>query len=313
MDPPDVTPRDLLPLLAIACACCALGGCAPLPESKVQRALYVDLRKAVELSADTGWIVDRLELHGNAEHALNSACRVDPAMRDDLDVWLTGRIALAGGSAEEIYRATGGDMSAASTSLTLERTRALLRYANAHAAEDCPFWLEPDDDFNGVQGDAGRFVLLGETFGYGAVVLERGEAALAGGGAGRLLLGHGLGSRFTLAAGLEVGGMGTFQSVEGERRIEPTFAIGAPVLLRFTHFSRIVDLEVAPVARFESSDLLTPGVRVLIGGGLATLRASAFMPYGIIALGYQFQPPDARKPADHSVMIATRVGIDWAP
>lgn len=307
------TPRRLQ-RACLAGLAALLAGCASLPEHPAQRGLYVDLRKAVELSEDTGWFVDRVQLRANAEAALRSACQVEPAMRDDLEAWLGGQIALAGGPAERLYREHGGDLDAADDALTLERTRALLRYASAHAAEDCPFWLTADPEFEGVQGDAGRFVVLAETLGYGSLVLEDGEAALAGGGGGRLLFGHGLGERFTLALGLEVGGVGTFQSEDGGSSIEPAFGAGVPVLLRWTQFSRIVDLELAPVARLESvGDLLTPGLRVLVGGGFSTMRASAFMPYGVLSLGYQYHPPDSVGPAEHSVLIATRVGIDWDP
>jgi len=290
------------------------GGCATLPEQPAQRALYVDLRKTVQLSEDTGWVVDRAQMQINAEHTLRSACQVEPAQRDDLDAWISGQLALEGGSAESVYRKHGRDLGAASSALTLERTRLLLRHAQATSAEDCPFWLEPDPEFEGVQGDTGRFVLLGETIGYGSIVFESDDTALGGGGGGRLLLGHGLGSQLTLAIGAELGGVGAFVSNErGARSIETTFIAAVPVLLRVTRFSRLIDFEVAPVARLDSNDdSLPPGVRAAVSAGLATMRASAFMPYAVLWVGYEYHPPDSG-PADHSAHIGTRVGIDWDP
>ena len=91
---------------------------------------------------------------------MRSACQVEPVLLDDLEAWLNGQIALAGGPSERIYRETGGDLGAAQKSLSLERTRTLLRYGRAHVADDCPFWLRPNPRFGGTQGDAGRFVLF---------------------------------------------------------------------------------------------------------------------------------------------------------
>jgi hypothetical protein len=303
--------RRALPLL------CAVFGsaCATLPEAPVQRALYVDLRKAVDLSDDTGWVVDRVQLEANAEKAMRSACQVAAPERDDLDAWISGQLALGGGSAEELYRKHDGDLGAASEALALERTRALLRYAHAHAGEDCPFWLEPDPEFRGVQGDDGRFVLLAETMGFGTVLVEGGKAGLGGGGGGRLLLGHGFGPRWTLAAGGEVGGTGSFvENDEGKRSIQTTFMAAVPVLLRFTAFSRIIDLDAA--ARFRinpEGPVPPPGVRVSLGAGITAMRSSAFMPHGLLWVGYEFHPAFRADPADHSIHVGTRVGVDWGP
>ena len=297
-------------LLASTCA-----ACATLPEQPVERALFVDLRKFVELNQSSGWYVDRSQLENNAEDILRSACQVDAARRDNLEAWLNGQIALEGGSAERVYRAHGEDLGAAADVLALERTRTFLRYAAAHTADDCPFWLTPRDDFKGVQGDAHRMVLLAETTGYGSVVLEGSNAAIGGGGGGRLLFAHGIGPQYTLAIGGEIGGVGAFVANDkGGRSLDTTFVAGIPLLFRWTRYSRIFDFELAPIARLNPGDpLLPPGIRASIGGGLATMRASSFMPYALLWLGYEFHPSDSNSPADHSLHIGTRVGIDWDP
>ncbi|MFI5309325.1 MAG: hypothetical protein ACHQ53_18360, partial [Polyangiales bacterium] len=143
------------------CALLALAaGCASLPHERAERAVYIDLRKAIQLSEDSGFVIERVQLRANEEQALRSVCQVEPALLDDLEAWLTSQITLAGGPAEQRYRENGGDLGAVSEALTLERTRSLLRHARSHAAHDCPFWLRPSPRFEGVQGDAGRFVLL---------------------------------------------------------------------------------------------------------------------------------------------------------
>jgi hypothetical protein len=304
--------RARVGLLGVVCAWLATTGCATLPSDPVERALYNDLRKAVELSEDSGWVADRAQIQVNAEATMRSVCQVEPALRDDLEAWLNGQIALAGGPAERIYRESGGDLGAASAALTLEHTRTLLRYGRAHAAEDCPFWLKPSPRFKGIQGDAGRVVLLAETHGFGSYVVNSHVPAFGGGG--RLLVGRGLGQRLTLAVGGEVAGSGAFVSSAGKGSLDTTLTVAAPLLLRITRFSRIVDVELAPVARFNpGQDSLPPGGRVALGVGLTTMRGTAFMPYGMLYVGYEYHPTTHTSPADHTLQVGTRLSVDWAP
>lgn len=292
-----------------------LAACASWPHDRVERALYADLAKAVELSNDTGWVVDRVQLENNAEDAMRSVCQVAPEKRTSLERWLDAELTLGGGSAAEIYRRSGRDLGAASDALEIERVRALLRYADERASADCPFWLEPDPNFLGVHGDEGRLVLLAETLGYGSIVLEGGDGALGGGGGGRLLVGHGFGPQVTLALGAEIGGSGAFVDNEkGSRSIETTFSAAVPLLLRISNLSRVFDFEVAPSVRFDPGvDVLPPGVRTSVALGFSTMRSSSFMPYALLWLAYEYHPKDNRGPADHSLHAGTRVGVDWDP
>lgn len=293
----------------------ALVACATLPSDPVERALYVDLRKGTELGEDAGWVVDRLEIDSQMESAMRSICQVERETRLRLETWLDGQVALAGGPAEQQYRTTR-DLSAATAALQLEHVRAVLRYGNEGAAEDCPFWLEPDPEFSGTQGDADRIVLLAESGGFGAVVFEGSEAAIGGGGYGRLLVGHGFGPSATLALGAEVGGTGAFvESDSGSARsLETKFTAALPVLLRLSRFSRVLDFEVAPVFRIaESEDPIPPGVATSVGLGLTTMRASVWMPYVVLWTGYAYHPPRDGGVSDHSIRIGTRVGIDVDP
>jgi hypothetical protein len=301
-------------LLALAFLCSL--GCAALPPSGPGRALYVDLRKAVELSEDTGgWVIDRIEIESQAGPALRSVCRVDPIERARLESWLDARIAREGGSAKEIYQRHGGDLDAAADALSYERVRALLRYAERHAAEDCPFYLHPESDFGGIEGDADRFVLWLESLGGGAVVIERGKAALGGGGGGRVLGAWGFGSRLTLAVGGELAGNGSFVDTKtGGRTIETTFTAAVPVVLRVSDFARVYDFEFAPIVRIATpGDELPPGLRVATAIGLTASRGSAFMPYLLLWFAYELHPAHGADPMDHSIRVGTRVGVDLDP
>lgn len=304
-----------LPQLSVLASLACLG-CAALPPAGPQRALYVDLRKAVDLSEDTGgWVIDRVEIESQAGPALRSVCRVDPVERARLERWLDGQLALGGGSAQALYERSGGDLDAAMDALTYERVRSLLRYGERHAEEDCPFYLHPEPDFAGVEGDADRFVLWLESVGGGAIVLEGGKVALGGGGGGRVFAAHGIGATLTLAIGGELSGNGAFvENSAGARTIETTFTAAVPVVLRVSDIARVYDFELAPVVRLATADdELPPGLRATAGIGLTGSRGAMFMPYVLLWLGYEIHPARGSDPIDHTVHVGTRVGVDLDP
>ncbi len=315
MEVPKLVPSVRALLCAVAGVVSLASGCATFPHDPVERALYIDLTKSVQLSNDTGWVIDRVQLENNSEAAMRSVCQVEPERRRTLEAWLDQRIQTLGGSAKRVYEQHGKDLGAVGDILELERVRALLKFANERADADCPFWLEPTPGFRGVQSDAERLVILADTLGYGSLILERDNAALGGGGGGRLFVGYGLDATWTLAIGGEVGGSGAFVKNEmGKRGIDTTFNAALPVLLRLTRYSRMFDLEVAPIVRFDpDTDILPPGVRTSVAVGFSTTRSAAFMPYALLWLAYEYHPADNRGPEDHSVHIGTRVGVDWDP
>ena len=236
--------RVLAPLLALV-----LAGCATLPEGRAESALYVDVRKAVALRESAEWIVDRLEVAGIAESAMRSACQVDAPARERLVAWLDARIEAEGGPAEARWRRDHD--APIGEALSLERVRAVVRYADEHAHE-CPFWLDADATFDGVQTDARRLVLLAESFGGGGLIVSRGGVRLGGGGGGRLTVAWGLDQRLTIGLGAELGGIGTFggEDTSGARALVARFTAAVPLVLRVTNLSRILDLELAPTARW---------------------------------------------------------------
>lgn len=294
----------------LAALCCALVGCTTLPHRPDTRALYVDLRKAVELSEDVGWVVDRLELQDSLEDALRSVCQVTPDTAETLSDWLVTRIEEEGGPAEAQYLEYGEDASIGEV-LTIERTHALLRLAQTQRAEDCPFWLQPDPEFRGVENDGDRTVALFESQGYGAILIQGDDSDLSGGGGGRLLLGRGLSPRMTLAAGIEVGGSGALNT--GNTDLDISINGAVPVVLRIFDVSRVFDLEVGPIARFADGGSFIPGVRASIGGGFSAMRRGEFMPYVLLWLGYEGHGLFRDEQVTHSLRIGTRVGFDWDP
>jgi len=290
-----------------------LAGCATLPTGRSESALYVDVRKAVELRESTEWVVDRLEVEALAASAMRSACQADAPARERLLTWLDAEITRVGGPAEAAYRRDrDADIDA---SLSLERVRAVVRYADEHAHE-CPFWLIPEPDFAGVQSDAYRLVLLGESVGGGGMIVSGGRARLGGGGGGRLTLAVGVNQRITLGVGAEIGGIGSFgnEDATGGRSLVARFTAAVPLLLRITNVSRLIDFEIAATARWSSSDLrLPPGVRGAIGYGLTTVRVGPFMPTAVAYISYEYLPPGDGFGAEHLILLGTKVGLDFDP
>lgn len=296
-----------VPLLLVGCA-------TAMPERTSEAGLYVDVRKAVEMGEGTGWVVDRYEIAEVIPKVARSLCEAGPETRLGVIRWLEARIEAEGGPARDAWERNGHDEDAIGELLTLERTREVLREGHARAEEDCPFWLEPDDEFAGVHGDANRAIVMAESLGGFGLVVRDGRVALGGGGGGRLMLGWGLDVRRTMAFGLEVGGVADLtENDDGSRAVAARFAAAAPVLLRLRDSLRIVDFEIAPTVRFTEQRIRPPGFRASVGGGLSTLRLGGFMPHGLLWIGYEYQPSWDGAGPEHSVRIGTRVGIDWDP
>jgi hypothetical protein len=288
----------------------AFTACTPLPEQRVARGLYSDLHQAVELRENNEWVVDRLEVEGSIESVMSSVCATDREDREDVRMFVAEQIAAEGGSSEELYRQEGLTRRVKRVR-RLERVRAMLD-AGEDVVAECPYWLEPDEDFAGVEGNERRVVILAETRGGGALVVSDGEVGLGGGGGGRLMLAAGLGPRVTLGVGFELGAEGRLpETDDGRRSFEGILATALPVLLRVRDMSRIVDVELAWTQRYDSPT--RHGARIGIGYGLTTPRVSAFMPYGVIWVGYGLTPGAHGEPTDHTVWLGTRVGFDWDP
>ncbi len=296
----------LLPIL--------LAACMPLPPGAPERALYGDLRRIVETRERTDWVVDRIELEEVAPTTMQSACRTTPEMRANLRRWLDRRILAEGGPAEAAFRRSGGDLDEVEDIVTLERVRLVLDHADQHAQADCPFWLQPDPSFAGVQSDAGRFVLYLETMGGGELSWSEGRGTLGGAGVGRLLPAVGLGQRATLLFGAEVGGGGALAR-DGSGGIRASFAAGVPLLLRLQSATRFWDVEVAGTARVPRGDLdaLRPGLRASVASGISALRISSLMPYFGLWIGYEYLPAADGEPAVQVARIGSRFGVDWDP
>lgn len=299
-----------LPLLA-ACA-------STLPSAPTERALVNDVRTIVRSQARSEWTVDRIALDLVAPAVAWSACQVSDQARAAALAWLDGQIGAEeerlggrGLPAAELWRKADRDLGALDDLIELQRMRLALGDLHARAPTDCPFWLEADPTFTGMQGNADRFVLFLESRG-GASLLVRGSTLVfGGGGAGRVLAGWGPSDRLTIAAGFEIGGSGRFDT-EGE--VTGVLGAALPVLVRFVDAGSVIDLEVAATTFLEGARGWPPGIRAALGFGLVTPRVGgAFSPSAVFWVGYEYHP--ARGPEDpfHVIGIGTRVGVDVDP
>ncbi len=304
----------LAPLAALWLMAAWLSGCAGvMPQESAERALYVDLRKIVETRQSTEWLLDSKEVAEAAPVALSSTCRVSPQVSASLGAWLDAQIVASGGPARATFEANGRDLDAVAEPLTLERVRAVLDHALERRAE-CPFWIEPEDDFLGVQGDAGRLVLFLESNGGGSLIASAGEVGFGGEGGGRFLVGWGVNDRITLSVGGEVGGRGKFEGVEGAQALSASVTAAAPLVLRLHGVSQVFDVEIAPTAASDPDKFdPRPGLRFTLAAGLSTVRVSGFMPAIMGMINYEIQPASQGLPLTQIFRIGTRFSIDYDP
>lgn len=311
-------------LLGGALALCAVAlttpACVHLPDDPEARALFVDFERIVATRERTEeWVVDRAEFSDMLPGALRSVCQTHPKVRADLIAWIDATLATQGGSAEAVYNAqTDKDLDEVRDMLRLERIRGLLRYADARAAEDCPFWLKAADPFTGVHANTDRFIVFLESNGGGWLVFQGDQLRYGGGGAGRLSAAWGFGDRLTVMLGAEVGGSGLISAENADDAQDQAAAdalaarlnVGVPLVFRFHDASRVYDVEVAAVSLIDprSRDAQF-GVRALVGGGLETPRIGAIMPSAVFLVGYEFYPSTDLLPTTHMIRIGTRVGV----
>lgn len=292
---------------------CLLAACATLPAHPAERALYVDVQKALQAESRLGWTVDRVEIQEAAAQAEPSACRVPKQRRANLYKWVEQRIAIEGGPAEQQF-ARGVERDELDDVIALERTRSLLDSIELHVPEDCPFWVRASEDFEGIHSVANRFVAIAESMGGGSLSIGSGRVLAGAGGAVRLFGAYGPGPHLQLALGLEAGGDAVLEEeTRGTLAPEGAFRFGAPLLVRWTDIDRVYDVELAAVTRLTSRELTPWGLRVAIAGGVSGLRRLGFMPALQIYVGYEIYPEQDIFALQHVLRLGTRVGLDWDP
>ena len=266
-----------------------------------------DLERIVEVQSGAGWQIDKYELEDMMPSALSSVCRVVPRGRADLLALLDARIVALGGPVEQAWAKTReiGDVKEL---LFVTRVRDLLAAAIARAPQECPFWVEPEPKFKGLQSDFGAFALNLETGGMLQLRRTEGRVTYGGGGVFRLLLSRGFGD-VSLMTGIELAGGAMLKP--GAEQFVINYLPAIPVVVRVWNVSWHYDLEAAPVALFQADDThLSYGLRLGAGFGVQSRRARGVIPWGGFALAYEHYFVGHR-PAAEFVRAGFRVGIIW--
>lgn len=290
-------------------------GCAALPPAP-ERGLYVDLRQVVASAERLDWVVDDLEVAALRPDIMRSVCLTPPAERRALQAWIAARVQALGGPSAVAYAQAGEDAPELAKIQHLERVGLLLTAAEG-SVQRCPYWLKAEPSFAGVHADADRWVLLAETMPSLQILLAEGaDTRIGGAGLGRILLGRGISHRLTLAAGFETGLASVISQEDGgELAITPAFAVGVPILLRFSDGPVRTDLGAAFTARSPEIDFneVRYGVRWSVGAGVATLRILGVQPYVMLWTGHEYQFAGGGDPGQHGIRVGTRVGVNWDP
>jgi hypothetical protein len=292
-----------------------LSACATLPQQPTERALYIDARKALLAESRLGWTVDRIEIAEASVQTEPSACHVSPTRRAALRAWVDQRIAAEGGPAKEQF-ARGRSKGDLKEAIELERTKDLLAQVEQHVPADCPFWVTPGDQFEGLHSVSDRWVVIAESVGGGSLSFSNGHVEAGGGGAARVFAGYGLGTHLELAVGFEAGGDAVLQKQadeDGTLQANGAFRFGVPAFLRVIDLDWVYDLELAAMSRLTNGELRPMGARVALAGGVAGLRRIGLMPALSLWLAYEIFPAQDNRAAEHVLRIGTKVGIDWDP
>ena len=300
--------------MRVAVVVVAVAACSrtPAPKDPTERALFLDLERQVTVAAATGWGVDKLEIDGMLESALDSVCRVDMLGRRGLHAWLDGEITRLGGPVEDAWRKRGKKLSKVDDLLVLHRVRLLLDRADQLSLE-CPFWLEPQNPFGGRQISENRWQLTFGGGGTGSVIQQGGQQDISAGGAGRLLIGRMLADGDGIYIGGEVGGSAQFpKDAMGERTsLELGLDVLAPIVYRHTLLNTYWEVEAGWLGHATEQDWgdIDNGMHVGFAFGGRALRQRFLFPGAVLAIAYERLFLDGDDLV--SIKLGARVQFDW--
>lgn len=300
--------RGALAFLLLFGACAAPRGPASPPAGIMVR----DLQRLVDVRAARGWQIDRVEQDSLLPDALESVCRTPPDARTEALAWLDAEVIRLGGPVDVAYRARGRRMDAIEELLEWSRVRDLAVRALHAAPADCPFWAEASPGFRGRQIADDRWQLHIEGGGKGILLYTADKEDVAGGGAGRLLLGRTFGARWELVGGLELGGSAWLPKDEMGNRSGPAFAMDTvvPVGVRWRRTNSYLEATTGLLMRTREQDLeSTPGWHVGFAIGARSVRSQWLIPGLAFGMSVEHTLPN-HEDAITLVKLGLRVTFD---
>lgn len=284
----------------------------PAPVEPTERALYRDLERQVTLAAATGWGVDRLEIEGMLETALDSVCRVDVLGRRALHAWLDAEIARRGGPVEKAWRERGKDLANVAELLVMHRVRMLLERAD-ESSVDCPFWIEPVNPFEGRQISENRWQISLGGGGKASAIQQGDKQDLSFGGAGRLLFGRMFAQGDGLYLGAELGASAQFpKDAMGERSsVEIGADLVIPLVYRRTLLNTYWEVEAGWLGHATERDwsAIDHGAHIGFAFGGRALRQRFLFPGAALGLAIERLVVDGDDIL--TVKLGARVSFDW--
>lgn len=287
---------------------------APNPELLRQRdALVADVRRLVAAQQSLGWVVDRFELDDMYPSLLRSLCPVEPGARL-LALEVFRAESERAGDPKALFATAHEMTSEVKVALTAERSRLAVEKGIANAARDCPFWLGVDPEFEGIQTDRNRFTINVESGGVAILRETAGRWTLGAGGFGRILPAYGFGGSWTLLGGGEFGGGALIRQGDETTGLAVNYFCAAPVIARLRQISWHYDVELAPVALFQTDDTrVSYGVRVGTTAGISALYTTGFIPWAGASLAYEYYLESGGRPVAHFIRFGLRAGLSWDP
>jgi hypothetical protein len=273
--------------------------------------LLADVRRIVRAFEREGWFHEETVARDIHPIVMESVCRASEGARVQA---LSVLDAIDIGDPRSLYERAGRELtSEVESALRAQREFLVLQHALAAIATECPFWVESEHGFTGRQTLRNKWALHLESGGLVQLRKEDAKWSAGGGGNSRLLGGRGIGDSWSLLGGAEFGGGALLRSSNsGQFTINYFPAI--PVVLRYSQVDWLYDLELAPVALFQSHDTrLSYGGRLGVAIGVSVLRSRGFLPWAGVALMGEHYVPSGGRGSTQFLRGGVRVGIRWAP
>ena len=287
---------------------------APEQLTRQSEGLVADVHRIVSAEESLGWVVDHIELEDMYPSLLKSVCRTSAPART-LALERLQSEAQRLGDPRALYAAAGRELDGAGEdALSAERRLRALERALLGARRDCPFWMEVDPDFEGLQTDRNRFTLNVESGGVAILRRTQGDWTLGGGGFGRVLPAYGFGGSFTLLAGAEFGGGALLKPGDETTGVTINYFPALPLIVRIRDVAWHYDIETAALGLFQSDNTnVSYGARIAGTVGLSALYTSGFIPWAGVSLAYEYHLESGGRSQAHFIRGGFRAGVSWDP
>jgi hypothetical protein len=283
------------------------------PSAASVAALVFDLERIVASEESGGWLLEQQAQDAIHHEVMESVCRATPPVRARALEQLTQRAA-ALGDPRALYERAGRQLTPqVQSALSAQRVLSALRRATQAAPAECPFWVQSDPEFRGLQSTRDRWIVNFDTGGTVQLRSTQGDWSIGAGGFGRMLGGYSF-THASLLAGLELGGGALVEPHTNPTAFAVNYIPALPVILRLQRDAWNLDLEAASVALFQASNhRLSYGVRGGVTVGVSALRVRGILPWFGIGLASEYHFENSARPAALYLRGGLRVGGVWDP